>query len=110
MLESHERKGYIKKLTDEDAFKRPKWFLPHFPVVREDRATTSVRIVFDSAAKFKGGSLNHMMHSGPKLQQDLVDVLIHFRHHLVALVGDISKMFVQLDWQRKIDHTTVSCG
>ena len=75
-FENHEKKGYIKKLTGKDAFKRPKWFLPHFPVVREDRATTKVRIVFDSAAKFKGRSLNDMMHSGPKLQKDLVDVLI----------------------------------
>ena len=33
VFESHEKKGYIKKLTGEDAFKRPKWFLPHFPVV-----------------------------------------------------------------------------
>ena len=37
-----------------------------------------------------------MMHAGPKLQQDLVDVLIHFRRHPVALVGDISEMFLQV--------------
>ena len=76
VFKSHEKKGYIKKLTGEDAFKRPKWFLPHLPDVREDRATTKVRIVFDSAAKFKGRNLNDMIHSGPKLQKDLVNVLI----------------------------------
>ena len=37
-----------------------------------------------------------MIHSGPKLQKDLVDVLIRFRHHPVALVGDISEMFLQV--------------
>ena len=95
-LKVHEKKGYIKKLADEDAFKRPKWFLPHFPVVQDNRATTKVRIVFACAAKFKGRSLNDMMHSGPKLQQDPVDVLICFRRHPVALVGDISEMVLQV--------------
>ena len=33
VFESHKKKGYVKKLTDEDAFKRPEWFFPHFPVV-----------------------------------------------------------------------------
>ena len=95
MLESDGKKGYIKKLTDGDVFKRPKWFLPHFPVVQENRATSKVRIVFDSAAKFKGRSLIDMIHSGPKLQQDLVNVVMCFRHHPVVFIGDISEMFLQ---------------
>ena len=72
---------------------RPKWFLPHFSVICEDKATTKVRIVFDSEAKFKEHSLNDMLHAGPKLQNDLVDILIHFRSEPVALVGDICEMF-----------------
>ena len=83
---------------------RPKWFLPHFPVIREDKATTKVRSVFDSAAKFKGCSLNDMMHAGPKLQNDLVDILIHFRSDPVALVGDICEMFLQVGLAEKDQH------
>ena len=81
---------------------------PHFPVVREGRATTKVRIVFDSAAKFKGRrSLNDMMHSGPKLlsmflyASDIIPLLL-----LVIFL----RCSYKLDWQRKIDHTTVSYG
>ena len=37
-----------------------------------------------------------MIHSGSKLKQDLVDLLTCFRHHPVALVGDISEMFFQV--------------
>ena len=44
----------------------------------------------------KGSSLNDMIHSGPKLQQNYVDVLIHFRRHPVALVGHIFEMFLQV--------------
>ena len=49
---------------------------PHFPVVRMDKSTTKVRIVFDCAAKCDGISLNYMIHVGPKLQQDLFNVLV----------------------------------
>ena len=80
---------------------RPKWFLPHFPVIREDKATTKVRSVFDSAAKFKGRSLNGMMHARPKLQNDLVDIFIHFRSVPVASVGDIWEMFLQISLAEK---------
>lgn len=100
-LASHLKKGYIRKLTPEESMDRPKWFLPHFPVIREDKATTKVRTVFDSAAKFKGRSLNDMMHSGPKLQNDLVDILVRFRSEPVALVGDICEMFMQVGLAEK---------
>ena len=101
VLSSHLKKGYIRKLTPEESMVRPKWFLPHFPVIHEDKATTKVRSVFDSAAKFKGCSLNDMMHAGPKLQNDLVDILIHFRSEPVALVGDICEMFLQVGLAEK---------
>ena len=109
VLESHEKKGYIKKLTGRDAFKRPKWFLPHFPVVREDRATTKVRIVFDSAAKIKGKSLNDMMHSGPKLQKILSMFLYDLDIILLLLLVIFLTCSYNLDWQWKIDPTIVFC-
>ena len=101
VLSSHLKKGYIRKLTPEESMVRPKWFLPQFPVICEDKATTKVRSVFDSAAKFKGRSLNDMMHAGPKLQNDLVNILIHFRAEPVALVGDICEMFMQVGLAEK---------
>ncbi|XP_074634308.1 uncharacterized protein LOC141892873 [Acropora palmata] len=44
-----------------------------------DKATTKVRIVFDCAAKCNGISLNDMIHAGPKLLQDLFNVLIEVK-------------------------------
>ena len=101
VLSSHLKKGYIRRLTPEESLVRPKWFLPHFPVIHEDKANTKVRSVFDSAAKFKGCSLNNMMHAGPKLQNHLVDIPIHFRSEPVALVGDIREMFLQVGLSEK---------
>ena len=61
--------------TERRLLKSPEWYLPHFPVVREDKETTKARIVYDSAARYGGVSLNDNMLPGPKLQQDVFDVL-----------------------------------
>ena len=74
----------------------PSWYLPHFPVVREYKETTKVRIVYDSAARYDGVILNDTMLPGPKLQQDVFDVPLHFRSNPVALVTDLTKMFSQV--------------
>jgi len=89
-------KGYVRKLETEVENDGPSWYLPHFPVIREDRETTKVRIVFDSAAKCNGKSLNDAMLTGPKLQRDVLEILLRFRQKPVALVADIKEMFSQV--------------
>ena len=42
--------------------------------------------MFDGAARYDGKSLNDVIQPGPKLQQDLVDVLLRFRRYPVALL------------------------
>ena len=73
--------------------------LPHFPVIRPDRATTKVRIVFDASAIYQGRSLNTETLTGPKLQSNIFDILVRFRKKLVALAGDVSQMYHQLALQ-----------
>ena len=77
------------------------WYLPHFPVLRPDKTTTKTRIVFDGAAQFAGTSLNDKILPGPKLQQDLVSVLLRFRRYPVALVCDIAEMYLQIGIEPK---------
>jgi len=86
-------KGYLVKIPSDV---RSGWYLPHFAVVREDKETTKVRIVFDSASKCQGTSLNDQMHAGPKLQREIFDILVRFRRGRVALAGDIKEMFSQV--------------
>ena len=38
-----------------------KWYLPHFPVVKEDRSTTKAQIVFNASAKLNGIALNDVI-------------------------------------------------
>ena len=55
-----------------------------------------MRIVYDSAARYGGVSLNDTMLPGPKLQQDVFHVLLRFRSNPVALVADLTEMFSQV--------------
>ena len=56
----------------------------HFAVVK------LTCIVFNALAKYFGVSLIDVVYQGPKLQQELFNVLIHFRRYPVALC-DVSK-------------------
>ena len=55
-----------------------------------------MRIVFDSAAKVKGVSLNDLLETGPNLLNDLTGILLRFRRYKFAVVDDISKKFLQI--------------
>ena len=87
-------KGYIETVNGVEATKG--YFLPHFPVIRQDKATTKLRIVMDGAAKFNGKSLNDEMLSGPSFMNDIATVLLRFRKKKVAITGDICEMFLRI--------------
>jgi hypothetical protein len=83
---------------------RQVWYLPHHPVIKMDRSTTKVRVVFDgSMVGYEGVSLNDTLLPGPALQPDLPGVLMRFRRHKIAIVADIEKMFLQIK-MRAVDQ------
>ena len=90
-------KGYATKLSPIEASIRTNqtWYLPHHPVFNENKPG-KVRVVFDAASKFKGVSLNSMLHTGPDLANKLIGVLIRFRNFPFTLVADIEGMFHQV--------------
>ena len=63
--------------------------------VRKDSSTTTkMRVVFDASAESATGvSLNDTLLVGPTIHPPLVDILIRFRSHRVALTADVSKMY-----------------
>ena len=89
-------KGYVTKVSTNQDCDSVKWYLPHFPVVREDRSTTKVRIVFDASARYNDTALNDVIYQGPKLQNDLFNVLLRFRRYPVALICDIAEMYLRI--------------
>jgi hypothetical protein len=51
-------------------------YLPHREVIREDKNTTKVRVVYDASAKGSGTSLNDCLHTGPSLNTLIFDILV----------------------------------
>ncbi|CAK1584951.1 unnamed protein product [Parnassius mnemosyne] len=72
-------------------------YLPHHAVVKEDRTTSKIRIVFDASCKGGNGvSLNNDLLVGPVLQPDLRHIVLRWRQHPIILVADLVKMYRQI--------------
>lgn len=73
------------------------YVIPHHCVFKETSSTTKLRVVFNgSDSNTIGTSLNQQLMPGPKLQNDLSDILNPFRMYPVALCGDIKMMYRQI--------------
>ena len=55
-----------------------------------------MRRVGNALSKFRGESLNSNLLTGPDLLNNLVEVLLRFREHLVAVLSDIERIFMQI--------------
>ncbi|XP_064481597.1 uncharacterized protein LOC135394669 [Ornithodoros turicata] len=56
-----------------------------------------MRIVFDASSHSdKDTSLNDHLENGPKVQPDLLDILLRFRTHPIGIAADIEKAFLQI--------------
>ena len=72
-------------------------YSPRKEVVKEDRSTTKLRIVFDANAKYKDTMpLNDLLYKGPCLNADLYSLLLNFRVHPIVLTADIEKVYLQI--------------
>lgn len=71
-------------------------YSPHHGVVRQDKKTSKLRMVYDASAKSTGPSLNECLYTGPKFGQSIFDILLRFRLHHVGLIGDIEKAFLMV--------------
>ena len=94
--------GVIEKVPANDTGKNCH-FLSHHGVVRNDRETSKLRVVFDASAKSskQSLSLNDCLETGPNFVPPLFDTLINFRTHSVALTADIEKAFLQISIQEE---------
>ena len=71
-------------------------YLPHHPVIRTDKSTSRVRIVYDASAKRDGPSLNDCLETGPNTLPQIIDILLRFRLNKIALISDIKQAFLNV--------------
>ena len=71
-------------------------YLAHRAVVKENRETTMVRIVFDGSAHSSDEpSINDVLYSGPCLLPLIFDILIRFCTGKIGIVADVKQAFYQ---------------
>ena len=71
-------------------------YLPHHAVVRRDKETSKVRIVYDASAQSTRPSLNNCLYAGPKFNQKILDILLRLRLYKIPLTADIEKAFLMI--------------
>ena len=96
MIKDQVERGIVE-VVDKATFQGESiYYLLHHPVVREDKATTKLRIVYDASARTSGPSLNDCLYAGPKFNQGIMDILLRFRTYKTALAADIEKAFLMI--------------
>jgi len=74
-----------------------RYYIPHHAICKVGEGETKIRVVFDASAKCSSGvSLNNALYPGPKLQRDIVDILVRFRLFRHPFTADICKMYRQI--------------
>ncbi|KMQ87726.1 gag-pol polyprotein precursor [Lasius niger] len=105
---------HMRLVDDNQTESQPNYYLPHHGVWKESSTTTKLRVVFNGSSRTTSRiSLNNILHTGPKLQLELLDVLIWFRQFRYVFSADIEKMYRQInvhpqDWKfRRILWSTL---
>ena len=87
-------KEFIEKVPLQDLHNEPTWYLTHHAVFHKQKQT--IRVVFNCSLRYKGASLNDHLYQGPDLANSLLGVLLRFRQGPIAVMGDIEKMYYQV--------------
>jgi len=87
--------GHAEPVPRTDINKKPSdtYYMPIHVVHKQFSTTTKTRAMFDASAKSSTGiSLNDTLQVGPTVHSPLLDVLIHFHSHRIAITADMTKM------------------
>lgn len=90
-------KKYLSLVPPENCLESG-FYLPHHPVIRQDKSTTKLRIVLDASAKTDSGlSLNDVLHTGCNLQNDIFQILLKVRVFEFAFFADVRQMYLCIE-------------
>ena len=97
IIQEQIEKGIVEDAPIAEAKSARLHYLPHHAIVRSDKDTTKLRIVYDASAKTDSNpSLNDCLLVGPKFNQKIIDILMRFRSYQIALTADIEKAFLMI--------------
>lgn len=63
------------------------YFIPHHAVLKDITDISKVRVVFHASSScYSGRSLNDCLHTGAKLQLEIVDIFLHLFYNIIFFV------------------------
>nr|XP_047144811.1 uncharacterized protein LOC100214846 [Hydra vulgaris] len=94
IIRQQEHEGIIERIPDFPPLVGQVHYLPHHAVIKEEKSTTKLRIVFDASSN--SPLLNDCLEKGPCLLPMLIDILIRFGTYKIAVASDIKKAFLNI--------------
>ncbi|XP_036346150.1 uncharacterized protein LOC118755421 [Rhagoletis pomonella] len=119
VLEEYLKLNHMEVVESYEKITKGKYtsfYLPHHAVIKPEKLTTKVRVVFNaSKCTSSGNSLNDVLYTGPTLQPDLMLLILNWRMFKYVFNGDVEKMYRQIlvhkndqDFQRIIFRNSPS--
>ncbi|GFX97431.1 integrase catalytic domain-containing protein [Trichonephila clavipes] len=94
-LKEYEELGHLERVV-ESSEPPTHYYIPHHGVLRPEKLTTKLRIVFNgSSSTTTGISLNDILLKG-EVKEDVFETISRFRRHKFAFTTDIQKMYRQI--------------
>ena len=113
VMEEYFEMQHAELIPVDDLQKPPEevFYLPMHAVMKEHSTTTKIQAVFDASAKSSTGVfLNDIFLVGLTVHSPLIDVLLRFRLHRVALTTNVSKISRAIELVHLITTFTNLCG
>ena len=89
--------GIVERVSENENSTGISHYIPHSGVLKEDRKTTKLRVVYEASSKVAEElSLNECLNPGPNVLPLILDVLLRFRMNKIALIGDLEKAVLQI--------------
>ena len=77
IIQDQLRRGIVEEVPDTTQSTEGRvHYLPHHAVIRTDKQTTKLRVVYDASARVNGPSLNDCLYTGPNFGQSILDILL----------------------------------
>ncbi|GFY61026.1 uncharacterized protein TNIN_442461 [Trichonephila inaurata madagascariensis] len=98
VIDHYVREGIVERTSCDSLSESQGFYLPHHAVIRGDKTTSRIQIVFDGSAHEDGySSLNQSLYTGPNLHPNILELLFCFQKNPVAFTADVKSDFLQIE-------------